>query len=304
MPPCRKTPGSKSTATAGWPASNNFRTFISSIPPGPGPPPGLYRSGLTYLELHKHSFLEADRQKGVAIFQEVIQRYPQSRYTPLSRSQLAALGKPQSPPRTTAATRHLKSAHAAYEALLANSTRQNHRDRWEACIDRFQAAYRADVSGPHAAEALYMIGKLYQGLAGRSYRQADRDTAADYFKRVAGDFPGTAYAEKALAELPGQPSGAGTAGTAGADPLAGIIAQYQADEAAPDASDPPAERGGLVTVQGLRFWSNPSYTRIVVDANQETGFTHHLLKKDPAIQKPQRLYIDMNNSRLVKTSRK
>ncbi len=275
-----------------------FQKVHQLDPSGPWAAAGLYRSGLTYLELHKHSFLEADRQKGVAIFQEIIQRYPQSRYTPLSRSQLAALGKPQPPPQTTAATRHLKSAHTAYEALLASSTRQNHRDRWEACIDRFQAAYRADVGGPHAAEALYMIGKLYQGLAGRSHRQADRDTAADYFKRVAGDFPGTAYAEKALTELPGQPPAAAAAGTAEADPLAGIIARYQVDSAAENPDPEPARPGGLVTVQGLRFWSNPSYTRIVVDANQETGFTHHLLKKDPAIQKPQRLYIDMNNSRL------
>jgi N-acetylmuramoyl-L-alanine amidase len=53
-------------------------------------------------------------------------------------------------------------------------------------------------------------------------------------------------------------------------------------------------------VQGLRFWSNPSYTRIVVDADQETRFSHRLLKKDPAIKKPQRLYIDLSKSRLGK----
>jgi N-acetylmuramoyl-L-alanine amidase len=57
---------------------------------------------------------------------------------------------------------------------------------------------------------------------------------------------------------------------------------------------------GLVTVQGLRFWSNPSYTRIVIDADQETRFSHRLLKKDPSIKKPQRLYIDLSRSRLGK----
>jgi N-acetylmuramoyl-L-alanine amidase len=58
------------------------------------------------------------------------------------------------------------------------------------------------------------------------------------------------------------------------------------------------QQTGLVTVQGLRFWSNPSYTRIVIDADQETRFSHRLLKKDPAIKKPQRLYIDLSKSRL------
>ena len=45
---------------------------------------------------------------------------------------------------------------------------------------------------------------------------------------------------------------------------------------------------------GLRFWSNPSYTRIVIDADRETRFSHRLLKKDPSIKKPQRLYIDLD----------
>jgi N-acetylmuramoyl-L-alanine amidase len=55
---------------------------------------------------------------------------------------------------------------------------------------------------------------------------------------------------------------------------------------------------GLVSVEGLRFWSNPSYTRIVIDADRETSFSHRLLKKDPSIKKPQRLYIDLSKSRL------
>jgi N-acetylmuramoyl-L-alanine amidase len=53
-----------------------------------------------------------------------------------------------------------------------------------------------------------------------------------------------------------------------------------------------------VIVEGLRYWSNPSYTRVVIDANQETGFSHHLLKKDLSLGKPQRLYVDLDRTRL------
>jgi N-acetylmuramoyl-L-alanine amidase len=48
----------------------------------------------------------------------------------------------------------------------------------------------------------------------------------------------------------------------------------------------------------LRYWSNPNYTRVVVDADHETNFKHRLLKKDPKIKKPQRLYIDLSHSQL------
>ncbi len=56
--------------------------------------------------------------------------------------------------------------------------------------------------------------------------------------------------------------------------------------------------GGAVTVSDLRYWSNPNYTRIVIDADGETGYSHRLLKQDPALNKPQRLYVDLSNSRL------
>ncbi|MFH2093887.1 MAG: N-acetylmuramoyl-L-alanine amidase [Pseudomonadota bacterium] len=53
------------------------------------------------------------------------------------------------------------------------------------------------------------------------------------------------------------------------------------------------------TITELRFWSNPEYTRIVVNAENERNFSHRLLKKDPDIDKPfQRLYIDIEQSRL------
>ncbi len=55
-------------------------------------------------------------------------------------------------------------------------------------------------------------------------------------------------------------------------------------------------------VSGLRFWSNPNYTRIVVDGDRDTEFQHELL--DSFKNKPQRLYIDFDNSRLGKSVQK
>jgi N-acetylmuramoyl-L-alanine amidase len=66
------------------------------------------------------------------------------------------------------------------------------------------------------------------------------------------------------------------------------------------AKKAPPLINGMGTVDNLRFWSNPSYTRIVIDASRETTYNHHLLKKDPALNKPQRLYIDLKRSRLGK----
>lgn len=67
-----------------------------------------------------------------------------------------------------------------------------------------------------------------------------------------------------------------------------------------DVSKGAAEQEDTV-VTDLRFWSNPEYTRIVVNANAERDYFHRLLKKDPDINKPfQRLYIDIDQARLGK----
>ncbi|MBR9987028.1 MAG: N-acetylmuramoyl-L-alanine amidase [Desulfosarcina sp.] len=265
-------------------------------PSGPWAAAGLYKSGVLYLELHTRSYLDADRQEAVDAFQRVIQRYPKSRYTPKSRSQLADWDRPSARPENSAAARHLKKAHAEYDRLMASAEKQKYRDQWEKCVDHFQVAYRSDTRGPDAAESLYMIGLLFKGLSDKSRREADLDQAMETFQRVKRDFPGSAFAEKAHTEL--AENIFGTAATNDEDdPLAGIIAGNQ-NALAAGMSDAPMRQTGLVTVQGLRFWSNPSYTRIVIDADQETRFSHRLLKKDPAIKKPQRLYIDLSKSRL------
>lgn len=76
-----------------------------------------------------------------------------------------------------------------------------------------------------------------------------------------------------------------------------IIAAGEERAKSSEAVASPAE-GGVVIVSNLRYWSNPNYTRIVIDADGETGYTHRLLKQDPALNKPQRLYVDLSNSRL------
>jgi N-acetylmuramoyl-L-alanine amidase len=272
-------------------------------PSGPWAAAGLYRSGRLYLELHKRSYMSADRQEAADAFRRVIQRFPKSRYTPKARAQLSRLGKTASPPQKTAATGHLKKAHAAYDQLMGSAKRQKYRDQWEKCIDRFNKAYRSDTRGPHAAESLYMIGLLYKGLAAESRRKADQDTAMDYFRRVKRDFPGSAFAGRAGSELTGAVSDKTVKKKSVPDPLADIIASHKSVSNAV-FTDVDAQPTGLVTVQGLRFWSNPSYTRIVIDADQETRFSHRLLKKDPSIKKPQRLYIDLSRSRLGKNIQK
>ena len=282
---------------------DNYQKVYRLAPSGPWAAAGLYHAGLLYLELAKRSYLAADRQEAADLFQRVIQRFPKSRYTPKSKAQLAKLKKTSPAPKPSAAAVKLKKAHAAYQRLLADTKKQMRRDQWEVCIGLFRSAYNADKRGAHAAESLYMVGLAYQGLSEKSKRSADRDLAEDTFQLVKARFPGTAFAAKASAQLTGSDPSPAIVPKADKDPLAGIIARNQSTTSANQKAMEPRYTG-LVTVKGLRFWSNPSYTRIVIDADRETRFSHRLLKKDPAIKKPQRLYIDLSKSQLGKDIQK
>ncbi|OQY12671.1 MAG: hypothetical protein B6I31_02720 [Desulfobacteraceae bacterium 4572_19] len=58
-----------------------------------------------------------------------------------------------------------------------------------------------------------------------------------------------------------------------------------------------------IIITNLRYWTNPSYTRIVIDADKKAKYNSHLLKRDPSLKKPQRLYIDFHNCRLQNGSK-
>jgi N-acetylmuramoyl-L-alanine amidase len=63
----------------------------------------------------------------------------------------------------------------------------------------------------------------------------------------------------------------------------------------------PVLPGADALITDLRFWSNPEYTRIVINATRDRTYSHHLLKKDPDLNIPfQRLYVDIPQAQLGK----
>ena len=59
------------------------------------------------------------------------------------------------------------------------------------------------------------------------------------------------------------------------------------------------KRSGNVHVTDVRHWSNPNYTRIVIYLDGPAKYKHHLLRQDPGLGKPPRLYIDIFGSRKI-----
>ncbi|MFP4236219.1 MAG: N-acetylmuramoyl-L-alanine amidase [Desulfonatronovibrio sp.] len=72
------------------------------------------------------------------------------------------------------------------------------------------------------------------------------------------------------------------------------------------SSSLPAEEGGQASsssgarLERIRHWSNDEYTRVVLDLDSPADYFHKLLKPDPELGTPHRLFIDLEQTRVSK----
>jgi len=279
-----------------------YKAVYRHDPNGPWAAAGMYKSGELYYELYKHSFKKSDKTEALDTLQRVVKRYPKSQYRQKAQTMLATIRSKSTPPKpqkkNTNQDKLMRQAEKCYQRLLSNPRKLKYRDQWLTCIRAYKAAQADDPKGNRAAEAIYRAGSLTYQLYKRSFAQKDKNQALALLNQARVSYPGTTYAREAakkIATITGKPVELDKADAP--DPIQKVIADSKNSKPSESPATTTAP-GSHTLVQGLRHWSNPSYTRIVIDADRVTSYRHRLLNQDPAIQKPQRLYIDLDQSRL------
>jgi N-acetylmuramoyl-L-alanine amidase len=182
---------------------------------------------------------------------------------------------------------------SAYKRFLENPEKIKHRDKWLFYLQKFQAIHKQNPSGHPAA--LYITGEIYQRLYKLSLKSSDKKEAIAVFERIIKHFPRSEYRRKAEESLKTL-----SVGESRISSEKGKIPEKQKGrkKTAEESAKPVLAGKGKVAVNGLRIWSNPSYTRIVIDADNETSYRHKLIGDESAGDKPLQLCIDFDNSRL------
>ncbi|MCJ7773507.1 MAG: N-acetylmuramoyl-L-alanine amidase, partial [Desulfobacterales bacterium] len=239
----------------------------------------------------------SDKKEAIDIFERVISRYPSSKYKQKSAyalknltgsSSISRTKKSTSTPKTSAKIKY-QLANKCYLRLKNSETKQKYRDNWMKCINQFETVYKKTPSDPWAPAGLSMTGKMYQDLYNHSRTVSDKDLAIDRYEYLIQRYPKSKYSQKAAAYLKTIPKDHQKTVT---------VQKIENHENQLYPNDEDVKPQGTAFVTGIRFWSSPNYTRVAVDMNNETTFTKKLLKKDPSLNKPQRLYVDINNSKL------
>ena len=208
------------------------------------------------------------------------------------------------------------SARRSYQKLLKSPAQKKYRNYWVNVITRFQRVYKKSPKGRWADNALFMIGRTYRGLYRYSGRKSDAQQSINYYERVVKEFPTSVLADDALFALAEIAFNVQNKRKVACRYYTRIIKQYPKGDYYPKAKGAvsrlsPCNLQGtktlnktkwkatpIVNVEQLRFWSNPTYTRVVIGTEKQVSYSYRLLKKDPSIRKLQRLYIDLDQTKI------
>lgn len=244
-------------------------------PNGPRAAQSLFMSGALYQALYKRSGRLKDKKEAVDIFERVLKRYPQSAYRTKATAALRELATTGPKSGTTLAA---KTAPSVLKKTAAKDSPKHKTNQYPKPAGDTTASKPKTTTPKKPTDSTITVTKL---PADEKPRAVDDKKAA---KKPSTTDP--ADSRKKGLKKDDQPASQPQKDTNGA----------AADKTITAKKDTKAEPA--ITVTGLRYWSNPHYTRVVIDADAETIYKHKLLKKDPALKKPKRLYIDLKGSRL------
>jgi N-acetylmuramoyl-L-alanine amidase len=259
-----------------------FQTAFRKDPKGRYAPASLFMTGKLYRELHARSGLKADRQEAVDAFSRLVRRFPDSAYRPKAEGGLQKLSAPIPRP----------GGSEAAVPTLTMKVPKNFTDPPKT------SAAKADVIAPKVEKPAEPVERAAapsgrsnaDGTVARKRPNPECHRSKNAYHARMAERESAPSRKTAARRAPAHQSARQTVHQPAHDPVQELIRQARMDEL--------PFGGGVTTIEGIRYWSNPNYTRVVVDADQATGYAHELLAPDAAAHRPQRLYIDFDNSRL------
>jgi N-acetylmuramoyl-L-alanine amidase len=247
---------------------------------------------------------------------------------------LAALFLCPSPGHAASAKSYFTVGHSEFHALVKNSRKAKYRSNWQKVEKTFTRCLKTAPNGPYAPKALYYIGRVYEELGTRSGLKSDYRRAVDYYGRVLARYPRHGWADDCLYRRADIYARRLHESANARQDLAAIIVDYPRSDmrakaevalkrlgkydasigaasggAAPAEEKPAPVRqqavtaklkdpSGMAHLDVVRFTSSDEYTRVVLELDAQVKYRYQVLGPNPKVNRPHRLYIDLQDSRL------
>jgi len=203
------------------------------------------------------------------------------------------------------------AARKDYYSLLESQRKQRFHDSWEKVINKFSLIADKYPQCSKAPDALFNMGNLYRKRYRKSWVKSDLETATETFLDLQKRYPKSKLGDDALLhaaeilEELGKKESAylryndivkkypkGDMAAKARTKLKYLAAYAPKPEPVKDVKAP----SGIARVTDVKHWSNPEYSRVVVYAKGKISYEAHQLKKDAALGKPPRMYVDIKGS--------
>ncbi len=211
----------------------------------------------------------------------------------------------------------LQKAQACKKTLSGSAAKRRYRHNWERCIKKYERVYKGFPGTVEAAQAMYVAGRLWTNLYGYSSRGSDIDRAVALYRGLVERYkthnladdaqyrlgeifyrykkdPMQAYVEFLKVEVKFPDGDARVKASKMMDKLELALGKKR------PVKQGKAKKKRLILIKDIRHWSTPAYTRVVIDLESPTKYKKHLLRKDPKLRKPRRLFIDLENTWISK----
>lgn len=215
---------------------------------------------------------------------------------------------------------------------LDKSPQRKQRQHWQPIIEGFKEIYKQHPQTPWGEKSMFMVGRVAYVLFQWSGMEPDLDLALDHFSRFVNHYPQSPLADDALffcaeiyflhkkdlekarqtiltliKEYPKGDMKKRAEELLKAIDKSNLLSEadktdlFKEDSIENNKASEGTERlwKTYPQVTGLRHWSTPFYTRVAVDVEGKIAYRQKLLKKDPSIEKPERLYLDLYPARLA-----
>ncbi|SDK55242.1 N-acetylmuramoyl-L-alanine amidase [Maridesulfovibrio ferrireducens] len=225
-----------------------------------------------------------------------------------------------------------------FHALSKDKKKSQYRSEWDKSAKKFRNVFKRSPRGKYAPKALYYLGRSYEELGYHSGLKKDFRKSVDYYGRMISNFPSHAWTDDSLfrrAEI--RLRKLNEKDLAYSDYLTIVHRHSKSDmyskararldsmdrkgmspkqqkrskrtkpsstivpTSAPVVKDSSSRRAKLLSV---RYTSSDSYTRVVLDLDDEVRFRYQLLNPNQSVNRPHRLYIDLENTILGKNVHK
>jgi N-acetylmuramoyl-L-alanine amidase len=210
-------------------------------------------------------------------------------------------------------------ARKEYYALKNSETKKKYRSYWLRCIEQFQAVCTQYPNSPRSDDALFTVAMLYNDLYDYSFLKSDLQEALSSFQSLVTKYPSSTLADDAQFKA-GEIHLRRKEFSEAYEAFQKVIDQFPKGDMVSQAriklnklkeykpkpapkevkgygpKSQPKEESELHPVTRIKYWSNPDYTRVVIYVDKEVPYRNRLLKRDPSIKKPPRLYIDIDSA--------